>query len=102
MMKRLLSKLVFKLTGWKIVGSYVYPKKCLVISAPHTSNWDFFIGRCYAYIIGIQPKYLVKSELFLPLLATLLKWNGGIPVFRKKRGEKKVSAKAEKTKENAK
>ena len=82
-MKRLFSKLIFKLNGWKIVGPYTYPKKCLVIAAPHTSNWDFFIGRCYAYIIGIKPKYLVKSELFLPVLATFLKWNGGIPVFRK-------------------
>ena len=82
-MKRLLSKLIFKLNGWRIVGPHVYPEKCLVIAAPHTSNWDFLIGRCYAYIIGIQPKYLVKSELFLPVLATLLKWNGGIPVYRK-------------------
>ena len=84
-MKRLLSKLLFKLNGWKIIGPHVYPQKCLVISAPHTSNWDFFIGRCYAYIIGIKPKYLGKSELFLPVLATLLKWNGGIPVYRNTR-----------------
>ena len=82
-MKRLLSKWLFKLNGWKIVGTHDYPQKCLVIAAPHTSNWDFFIGRCYSYIIGINPNYLVKSELFLPLLATFLKWNGGIPVYRK-------------------
>jgi len=83
MMKRLLSKLLFKLNGWKIVGTHVYPEKCLIIAAPHTSNWDFLIGRCYAYIIGVKPKYLIKSELFLPVLATFLKWNGGIPVYRK-------------------
>ena len=58
------------------------PKKCLVIAAPHTSNWDFLIGRCYAYIIGIVPKYLMKSELFLPIIGNLFKWNGGIPVYR--------------------
>jgi len=81
-MKRLLSKLVFKLNGWKVVGIETYPDKCVVIFAPHTSNWDFFIGRCYAYIISIQPKYLIKGELFLPVLSALLKWNGGIPVYR--------------------
>jgi len=54
----------------------------LVLSAPHTSNWDFLFGRCYAYIIGIRPKYMIKSELFLPVLATFIKWNGGIPVYR--------------------
>ncbi len=82
-MKQLLSKLLFKLNGWKIVGPHVYPQKCLVIAAPHTSNWDFFIGRCYSYIIGVSPKYLVKSELFLPVLRILIKFNGGIPVYRK-------------------
>jgi len=83
MMKRLLSKLLFKLNGWKVIGIETYPAKCLIISAPHTSNWDFLIGRCYAYIIGIQPKYLIKGELFLPVLSVLLKWNGGISVYRK-------------------
>jgi len=82
-MKRLLSKLLFKLNGWKIIGSHAYPRKCLVIAAPHTSNWDFLIGRCYAYIIGVKPRYLVKSELFLPVLRIWIKFNGGIPVFRK-------------------
>tara|TARA_B100000767_G_scaffold253356_1_gene257853 strand:+ start:441 stop:992 length:552 start_codon:yes stop_codon:yes gene_type:complete len=82
-MKRLLSKLIFKLNGWKIIGASTYPKKCMVVTAPHTSNWDFFIGRCYAYIIDIKPKYLTKSELFLPVLGELIKWNGGIPVYRK-------------------
>jgi len=68
--------------GWKVVGHLKYPDKCLVIAAPHTSNWDFLIGRCYAYIIGIVPKYLIKSELFLPVIGTLFRWNGGIPVYR--------------------
>jgi len=81
-MKRLLSKLIFKINGWKIIGVSTYPKKCMVVTAPHTSNWDFFIGRCYTYIITIHPKYLIKSELFLPILGTLIKWNGGIPVYR--------------------
>ena len=82
-MKRLLSKLIFKLNGWKIIGIENYPIKCLVLSAPHTSNWDFMLGRCYAYIIGIMPKYLIKSELFLPGLSTFIKLNGGVPVYRK-------------------
>jgi len=81
-MKRILSKLIFKCIGWKVIGPSVYPKKCLVIAAPHTSNWDFLMGRCYAYIIGVVPKYLIKSELFVPIIGTLLKWNGGIAVYR--------------------
>ncbi len=81
-MKRLLSKLIFKLNGWKVVGATDFPDKCIVISAPHTSNWDFLIGRCYAYIAGVAPKYLIKGELFLPILGSLIKFNGGIPIYR--------------------
>ena len=83
MMNKILSKIIFWLMGWEIIGSLNYPKKCIVIAAPHTSNWDFLIGRCYGYIVGITPKYLIKSELFVPVLGTLFKWNGGIPVYRK-------------------
>ena len=81
-MKKLLSKFIFWISGWKVVGEREFPDKCLVISAPHTSNWDFPVGRCFTYIIGIVPKYLIKGELFLPVLGTLIKWNGGIPVYR--------------------
>ena len=82
-MKKLFSKLVFKILGWKIVGSIPEIKKCVVISAPHTSNWDFLIGRCFAYILDIKPKYLVKRELYIWPLSILIKLNGGIPVYRK-------------------
>ena len=83
MMKKIISKIIFWLIGWQVIGTSDYPKKCIVIVAPHTSNWDFFIGRCYGYILGVTPKYLIKSELFVPILGTLFKWNGGIPVNRK-------------------
>lgn len=82
-MLRLLSLIIFKLYGWKAVDSIKYPSKCIVIAAPHTSNWDFLIGRCYGYIQKIKIKYLIKSELFYPILGFLIKFNGGIPVFRK-------------------
>ena len=62
-MKKLFSKFIFWIFGWKVVGNLKYPKKSLVIAAPHTSNWDFVIGRCYA-IYWYCPKYLIKSELF--------------------------------------
>lgn len=71
--------------GWKVVGDTNFPKKCVAIAAPHTSNWDFIYGRCYAYLLGIRPKYLAKSELFTPLFSSFLRLNGAIPVERKDR-----------------
>ena len=83
-MKKILSILVFKIMGWKIIGTNPKIKKYITISAPHTSNWDFLIGRCFAYMRGIKPKYLIKSELYFWPLSILIRWNGGIPVYRKK------------------
>jgi len=79
---RILSKIIFWLMGWEAIGTFDYPKKCVIIAAPHTSNWDFLIGRCYGYISGIKPKYLIKSSLFIPVIGALFRWNGGIPVYR--------------------
>ena len=82
-MKKLISQFLFWVMGWKSSKELSFPDKCIVITAPHTSNWDFLIGRCYAYISNISPKYLIKSELFFPIIGILLKINGGIPVYRK-------------------
>lgn len=81
-MRKILSKFIFWLLGWEVIGLKKYPKKCVIIAAPHTSNWDFLIGRCYGYIISIKPKYLIKGEFFVPILGSLFRWNGGIPVYR--------------------
>ena len=75
-MLRLLSLLIFKINSWNVEDKVTYPKKCIIIAAPHTSNWDFLIGRCYGYIQKIHPKYLIKSEVFYPIIGTLLKLNG--------------------------
>ena len=81
-MRKILSELILWVMGWKVIGPKKYPKKCVVIAAPHTSNLDFLIGRCYGYIVGVNPIYLIKSEFFVPILGTLFRWNGGIPVYR--------------------
>ena len=80
---RIISILILRLLGWQIIKPQIYPDKCVIILAPHTSNWDFFYGKLYAYILGIDAKYLAKRELFIPLISDLIKWNGGIPVDRK-------------------
>ena len=81
-MKQFISKFLFFILGWKIVGPTFFPKRCVIISAPHTSNWDFFYGRCYTYIIKLKGSYLMKSELFRPLIGWFFRLNGGIPVYR--------------------
>jgi 1-acyl-sn-glycerol-3-phosphate acyltransferase len=79
-----LAKLILKLWGWKVTGG-IPPglKKCVVIVAPHTSMWDFVIGRLAWYVINVKVKFLIKEEMFFFPLGIILKAFGGIPVDRK-------------------
>ena len=78
--------LIFKLRGWKIVGT-VPPeiKKAVVIAAPHTSNWDFVIGKMAFMYYKVPVKFLIKKELFFPPFGWILKAMGGVPVDRKRK-----------------
>jgi 1-acyl-sn-glycerol-3-phosphate acyltransferase len=81
-MLALVSKFILKILGWNIINEVNLPNKAIIIGAPHTSNWDFLIARCYTYATKIKAKYLIKSELFYPILGSLIKMNGGVPVYR--------------------
>ena len=81
-MLRLLSNIILKNMGWKIIGRSEFPDKCIIIAAPHTSNWDFIIARCYGYVVDLSVNYLAKKELFIPFIGFILKINGAIPVDR--------------------
>lgn len=85
-MLTLLFKLIFKLKGYKIAETIPpHVKKCVVIAAPHTSNWDFVYAIAAINMFGLKLNYLIKKELFKwPLKNYLLK-TGGIPVERSKR-----------------
>ena len=32
--------------GWKVEGELINQNKAILAVAPHTSNWDFFLGLC--------------------------------------------------------
>ena len=74
-----------ELFGWKLVGEFPNIKKSVVIIAPHTSNWDFAIGRFYLNAIGISNNTLMKKELFIFPLNILLNGLGAIPINRNSR-----------------
>ena len=82
---KLLIRFIFWLIGWKIdPRAPTDIKKCVIVVGPHTSNWDFIIGRMAFVMYGLKPKILIKKELFFPPLGWLMRAIGGIPVDRKK------------------
>ena len=73
--------------GWKIDPSLpAGVKKCVILMAPHTSNWDYVIGMMAFWgVYKIDLKQLIKSDLFFFPLGWLLKGMGGVPVYRNKK-----------------
>ena len=73
----------FNIIKWKIIGDTDFPKKCILIAAPHTHWVDFFIA-IFARSLFKQKKvsFIGKKELFKFPLKYFLEWLGGMPVNR--------------------
>ena len=79
-----LFKLIFRFNGWKVGNSIPSDiKRCIVIAAPHTSNWDFVYGIVAVNLLQIKVNYLAKKELFVWPIKRIFTKSGGIPVERK-------------------
>lgn len=73
---------LFRLAGWKFAGTIPDVPKLVFIVAPHTSNWDFLVGVCAMFAIGIRVTFLGKDTLFRWPFGIAMRWLGGIPVYR--------------------
>ncbi|MCG9972475.1 1-acyl-sn-glycerol-3-phosphate acyltransferase [Christiangramia crocea] len=93
---RLLTKLIFfRILGWKLKNSFDPAiKKCVVIVAPHTSSYDFFIGILVRKIMRVHIDFVGKKELFRPPFGWYFRMVGGSPLDRTG-NQKKVDAIAE-------
>ena len=81
----LLAKCLLILSGWKIEGKKPRVPRYILVAAPHTSNWDFFVGLAVGLCCGIECHWLGKSSLFWGPLGPIMRWLGGVPVDRTKR-----------------
>lgn len=84
-MKQALSRFIYRrLLGWKAVVGVPDFKKCIFCAAPHTTNWDLFIGKLFINAIGRKSGFLMKKEWFFFPLGGWFRSMGGIPVYRDK------------------
>jgi 1-acyl-sn-glycerol-3-phosphate acyltransferase len=74
-----------KLTGWRVEGQLPpNVSKCVLIAAPHTSNWDLPYTLMVAYALRLQVYWLGKQSIFRWPFGPLMRWLGGIAVNREK------------------
>jgi 1-acyl-sn-glycerol-3-phosphate acyltransferase len=85
MIKQFCNWLLYKHWGWTKHVTVDHPDKYIICLAPHTSNWDFFIGQLYMRAEGMKINFLMKKEWFFWPLGPIFRRMGGIPVFRSKK-----------------
>lgn len=83
MLKNICSFIFHKLMGWKSYVCVPDFDKCIICVAPHTSNFDLFIGKLFITAVGRKSGFVMKKEWFVgPLDYIFRHWMGGIPVNR--------------------
>lgn len=72
----------YRLQGWTAIGAPPPDRRCVIIAAPHTSNWDFvyFLGLTDA--LGVKPHFMGKASLFRWPLGRFMRDMGGVSINR--------------------
>lgn len=84
-MKILIAKFVFFISGWKASYKEEFKvSKCIMLAAPHTSNWDLVYALCGYWIEGVNPKFLIKDSYTKGVFGFFFRWLGAIGVDRTK------------------
>lgn len=84
-MKKLIGRFVLFISGWK--SKYLkqyHADKCVMIAAPHTSNWDILYALAVYWKEGINAKFLIKDSYTNGIFGFFFKWLGAIGVDRSK------------------
>lgn len=82
-MKKILANAVLRLCGWQVKGVAPEIDQCVVIAAPHTSNWDFIWMKLMAWTLDWQINWLGKHTLFTGIGGGVMLWWGGVPIDRR-------------------
>ena len=80
---RFIALAIAKLRGWKVPDENPGLNKAVLIGAPHTSNWDFFLMLMGAIIMRLEVNWIGKHTLFVPPLGPIMRWLGGTAIDRK-------------------
>ncbi|TWP22697.1 glycerol acyltransferase [Apibacter muscae] len=86
-MRKIIGKLMLGIMGWKFTLSIPLEKikKCVLVCAPHTSNWDFYYCIACFWSLGVPYKIMIKDDYTKPWYGFIFKSLGCLGVNRKSR-----------------
>ncbi len=80
---RAASRGFLRLTGWRVEGALpASARKCVLIAAPHTNNWDLPYTLMAAFVLRLHVYWMGKDSIFRPPFGAVMRWLGGISVRR--------------------
>ena len=77
-----MARIIFRLIGWKLIGTAPEHPKCVLIGAPHTTNWDLPVALLVLWGHGIDGRWVGKHTVFRWPAGWLMRRLGGIPLNR--------------------
>jgi len=78
-----IARRILRLFGWSWDGPFPTEPKGVMVVSPHTSNWDLIVAILFRWSLDApQVNYLAKHSVFWWPLSSVLRFTGGIPVFR--------------------
>jgi 1-acyl-sn-glycerol-3-phosphate acyltransferase len=93
-MGKLIARLIFFISGWKLDDHLKADfRRCVMIAAPHTSNWDIIYARAAFELMNIPVRFTVKQEwLRFPIKGFMIAMGAiGIDRTPKKPGDPRPS-----------
>lgn len=72
----------YRRQGWTEFNANPDLRKCVIIAAPHTSNWDFVYFLGAATTLGVPLSFMAKKSLFRWPIGRAMRELGGVAVDR--------------------
>ncbi|MEN9600279.1 MAG: hypothetical protein RL596_2603 [Bacteroidota bacterium] len=87
-MTRHICRFIFKRTGWQVDTQLPAAiQQCIIIAAPHTSNWDFWYTMAAFSIYRLRIRFTVKKEWMRFPFKLIMGPLGGIAIDRSPRAD---------------
>ena len=78
------ASLFLRIFGWRTEGKMPDVPKCVMIAAPHTSNWDLPVMLFVPFAFQTKLYFMLKDATFRWPFGGFFRWLGGIPIDRTK------------------
>jgi len=77
-----LARFAFARSGWRIEGEIPNLPQFVVVGAPHTSSWDFFLAMMLIFGLDLHVSWMAKHSLFRWPIGGIMRWLGGLAIDR--------------------